>query len=237
MQIYLSKPSGQREGPYTVEQINGDLAARKYREADYWAWYEGLESWVPLHSVPGVTPLSPADAAAAAAKPPVEEPGISTDLQSSKPMVAPAALGTEESGQVLPPGKQISSGVPATALEHIFVFTSGEGPATMQSPVTAVMVQEITGEDLESLRARVGRDVFGRCDIGDRLRQEGSVPSSAWRAMSSLKPELVQQARDGAYHICVRTFTVEPNNVVAVFLFYNKQKLGTTVLTDGQEPG
>src|SRR5438309_11270382 len=54
MQIHLSKPGGQREGPFTVDEINRDLAARRYVDNDYWAWYEGLNSWVPLHSVPGV---------------------------------------------------------------------------------------------------------------------------------------------------------------------------------------
>src|SRR5436190_12089666 len=54
MQIHLSKPGGQREGPFTVEEINRDLAARKYSDNDYWASYDGIGSWVPLHSVPGV---------------------------------------------------------------------------------------------------------------------------------------------------------------------------------------
>src|SRR5215471_6342736 len=54
MNIHLSKPGGQREGPFTLEQINQDLAAQKYHDSDYWAWYEGLNEWVPLHQVPGV---------------------------------------------------------------------------------------------------------------------------------------------------------------------------------------
>src|SRR4051812_23852873 len=54
MQIHLSKPGGQREGPFTVEQVNRDLAAGRYNDNDYWAWYEGLASWIPLHSVPGI---------------------------------------------------------------------------------------------------------------------------------------------------------------------------------------
>ena len=58
MNIHLSKPGGQREGPFTVEQINHALAARKYQDTDYWAWHEGLTEWVPLHSVPGVTPAA-----------------------------------------------------------------------------------------------------------------------------------------------------------------------------------
>jgi hypothetical protein len=54
MQIYLTPPGGEREGPYTLEQINRDLAARKYKDTDYWAWYSGQTEWVPLHKVPGV---------------------------------------------------------------------------------------------------------------------------------------------------------------------------------------
>ena len=55
MQIYLARPGGPRQGPYTVEQINADLAARKYRDEDFWAWHDGLPSWVPLYSVGGVS--------------------------------------------------------------------------------------------------------------------------------------------------------------------------------------
>ena len=54
MNIHLSRPGGQREGPFTLEEINRDLAANKFRETDYWAWYEGLTEWVPLHQVPGI---------------------------------------------------------------------------------------------------------------------------------------------------------------------------------------
>ena len=34
MQIHLSKPGGQKEGPYTLEQIKQDLAANKYRDIE-----------------------------------------------------------------------------------------------------------------------------------------------------------------------------------------------------------
>ena len=225
MQIHLSKPGGQREGPYTVEQINRDLNSKRYRDTDYWAWYEGLEAWVPLHSVPGVK--LPADAQAdTPAK--LQEAPYPTPLQAAKPSAAAAQAISQDPADPELEGagaKEIASGMPASALEQMFVFTSGEGPATMLSPVTALTVKEVTGEDLESLRARVPRDVFGRCNIGERLRREGTVPSSAWRAMSSLKPEVVQRAREGKFRICVRTFTVEPNDVVALFLFYDKEKL------------
>ena len=218
MQIHLSRPGGQREGPFTVDQINADLAAKKYQDTDYWAWYEGLEAWVPLHSVPGVITLQGRGTAPAAPVPPPAK------LEEA-PRPAAAAVGEAAAGPAVESTKQVSSGMPAAALEQMFIFTSGEGPSTMKSPLTAVMVKEVTGETLESLRERVPRDVFGRCDIGDRLRKEGEVPASAWKAMSSLKPDIVSRAKEGAYRICVRTFNVDPSDVVALFLFYNKEKL------------
>ena len=54
MQIYLTRPGGEREGPYTVEEINRDLAAKRYADTDYWAWFTGQTEWIPLHKVPGV---------------------------------------------------------------------------------------------------------------------------------------------------------------------------------------
>jgi len=228
MQIHLAKPGGQKHGPYTLEQINRDLAAKKYRDTDYWAWYDGAEAWVPLYSVPGISEVSEARGSAAEAAQP-EEVAIEAQLQSSFGAVsgtavasAPAAI---ESGreQAAPSSKsQVAAGVPFAALEQIFIFTTGEGPAVMQSAITTGMLQDIVGEDWSTIGEKVPRDVFGRCDIGERLRQEGKVPSSAWRAMSALKPALIQQAREGAYHTCVRTFSMETGGVVAVFLFYRK---------------
>jgi len=51
--------------------------------------------------------------------------------------------------------------------------------------------------------------------------------------MSALRPELVQRAKEGAYRTCVRTFSTEASDVVAVFLFYNKEKLLKRVLAFG----
>lgn len=214
MRIHLSKPNGQREGPFTLEQINSDLASRKYSDTDYWAWYEGLDAWVPLHTVPGITVN-----AETAAAPPSFEPGPA--VEQAEPAQQPAA-GADEGADA---SQQVYSGMPAEALEQIFVFTSGEGPAVMKSAATKVMLQTVTGVDVSAMREKVPRDVFGRCDIAEKLRREGAVPASAWKAMSALKPELVQQARSGAYKICVRTFSIETSDVVAIFLFYNKDKL------------
>ena len=66
MQIHLATPGGEKQGPYTLEQINRDLAAKKYRDTDYWAWYDGAEAWVPLYAVPGISPASDAEASPAA---------------------------------------------------------------------------------------------------------------------------------------------------------------------------
>jgi hypothetical protein len=215
MRIHLSKPNGQREGPFTIEEINRDLAARKYSDTDYWAWYEGLDAWVPLHTVPGVTvnTEAPVEMASSEASPDVEQSSGEGGASAPDTRRTPAAA------------EQVFSGMPVEALEQIFVFTTGEGPAVMHSPATKVMLQTVTGADITAMRDKVPRDVFGRCDIAQRLRKESNVPTSGWKAMSALKPELVQRARGGAYRICVRTFSIETNDLVALFLFYNKEKL------------
>src|SRR6266436_4160055 len=164
MQIHLSKPNGQREGPFTLEQINRDLASKKYSDTDYWAWYEGLDAWVPLHTVPGISVLGehpPESFAVSEAGPAVEQ------TSSAGRAASPASTETSEAAQVF-------SGMPSEALEQIFVFTSGEGPAVMKSAVTTVMLQTVTGADLAAMREKVPRDVFGRCDIGERLRRESA---------------------------------------------------------------
>src|SRR3954470_20457958 len=105
MQIHLSKPNGHREGPFTVEEINRDLASRKYSDSDYWAWYEGLSSWVPLHSVPGVKG-SPAPMAATAteviprAEEPAEQPTESQDSWPNSDAQPHVGVAVEDNGQV-----------------------------------------------------------------------------------------------------------------------------------------
>ena len=75
------------------------------------------------------------------------------------------------------------------------------------------------------LRQRIPRDVFGKCNVGERIRKESKVPGSAWRAMAALRPELIERAKAGEYRTCVRTFATESEDVVAIFLFYNKAKI------------
>jgi hypothetical protein len=198
MQIYLSKPGGQREGPYTLEQIVQDLAANKYRDTDCWAWHEGMPEWVPLYLLPGISK----DADSAPASPPVSEP--------EKESAAPSP--------------QVSSGMPAGALEQIFMFTTGDGPSLLQSPTAARMLKEIIGTDPEALRDGIPRDVVARCAAAELLRPDGSISDAVWRAMAAHRPTLVQQAREKLYHVCIRTFRIEADVVVALVLFYNKQK-------------
>ena len=199
MQIYLCKPGGQREGPYTLEQIKRDLAANNYQDTDYWAWHEGLPEWVPLYLLPGIS----TDADSSPASPPV-----------SKPEKEPA-----------PPSPQVSSDMPAGALEQIFMFTTGDGPPLLQSPTVARMLKEIIGTDPEALGDGISRDVVARCAATELLKPDGSISDAVWRAMATHRPTLVQQAREKLYHVCIRTFRIEADVLVALVLFYNKQKL------------
>jgi hypothetical protein len=215
MEIHLARPGGQREGPFSIEQINANIAAQEYRDSDYWAWYEGLDSWVPLHQVPGIIDAPQSLAEANAPEPPVTR---RADTEVVQRPVADAA-DPKTSG----PSK-LFSGMPVQALEQIFIFTNGEGPVAMQSPLTSQLVREIIGADFEAIFNQAPRDVFGRCSIPAQLAEQGKVPASAWRAMSALRPQLTQQARDGGYRICVRTFEIEAGQQVAVFLFYKKQE-------------
>jgi len=91
--IYIAKPGGQKEGPYTLEQINRDLATKRINDTEFWAWHEGLPSWMPLHSVPGVS----AKAGAAAAPEVKSQPATPKTApepvapQAKSPPVAPKA--------------------------------------------------------------------------------------------------------------------------------------------------
>jgi hypothetical protein len=219
MKIHLAKPGGEREGPFTVEEINARLAARKFSGTDYWAWYEGLQSWVPLHEIPGVkedAEPETKDKAAADLAPAAAD----TSIISKK---APA-LGPQESSSANAANAQLGSGLPAEALEQVFIFTDGEGPETMRSPFTSALLEQVIGASLDTLRDHVTRSVFGKCNVAQRLREDSRVPASAWGAISAISPELVKQTRTGAYKVCVRTFDTDSGQKVAAFLFYNKTK-------------
>ena len=233
MQIHLSKPGGEREGPFTLEQINRDLAAKKYRDTDYWAWHEGLAEWVPLYALPGVSteaaPAAPPIPTAAPA--PVASPALPQAPAPAAPApTAPAAQAAASPGleeDHLRPQAEIASGMPVSALEHIFAFTTGEGPLAWSSPIVVQMLQKIVGADLAAIRQTVPRDVVGQCAIGELLNPDGTISEAVWKAMAAHQPALVQQARDRLYRVSVRTFRSEGDAVVALVLFYNKAKLSS----------
>ncbi len=52
MQIHIAR-NGQKLGPYSLEEVNRQLAAGTLTTADL-GWYEGAAGWMPLTSVPGV---------------------------------------------------------------------------------------------------------------------------------------------------------------------------------------
>jgi hypothetical protein len=121
-----------------------------------------------------------------------------------------------------PARENVSSGMPVSALEQIFAFTTGDGPAAWRSPKVTQMLEEITGEGLDTLRKVISRDVVGRCAVGDLLNQDGSISDAVWHVMSLRRPTLVQQARERLYRVCVRTFRIDADTIVALVLFYRK---------------
>jgi hypothetical protein len=58
VEVFLAKPEGEREGPFSLDEVNQALAAGKYCCADYWAWHKGLDEWVPLYDVKGIRKTS-----------------------------------------------------------------------------------------------------------------------------------------------------------------------------------
>ncbi len=273
MLIHLSKPGGQREGPYTLEQIIRDLAANKYHDTDYWAWHEGLTEWVPLYLLPGIAPNADPVSVVAEAPPPSGMPAASqadtacsdtapaavatipfsaeaqpppsgtpaatapVSFVAPEPQVKPpdhstTQVSTPSAAPVLEPAEeptptsfQVSSGMPTSALEQIFMFTTGDGPTAWHSPTVAQMLKEIIGEDPGVLRADIPRDVVARCAVGELLKADGSISNVVWRVMAGHRPAIVRDARDRLYRVCVRTFPIEAEAVVVLVLFYNKQKL------------
>lgn len=52
MEIFISK-SGQRYGPYTLDQVNALLASGQIKPSIL-AWHQGMTDWAKLSSIPGV---------------------------------------------------------------------------------------------------------------------------------------------------------------------------------------
>lgn len=218
--IHLSRPGGEQEGPYSLEQINEGLASGRLQGSDYWAWYQGLTQWVPLYSVPGVSAIPQVP------KEPV--PGYDAAV------LTPASIGANGSAEthvtqavvetVPAESVPVNSGLPFTALEQVFILTTGEAQAASRSPATISLLQEVIGEDWTTIRSVVPRDAIGKCTVLADMGK-GPVPPLVWRAMTAFKPNLLQQARDGLHRICIRTFQIETGDTVSVFLFYNKEKM------------
>jgi len=354
MNIHLSKPGGQREGPFSLEQINADLAAHKYHDSDYWAWYEGLNEWVPLHQVPGVirsptvepqelpaeepepgaagdtevlyreepnqseeptlteepivseetalqeelppsgesalqeettsedqSEAMPQDESVTQETTPVEEPGAQDEsvleeetapqgTETEEEAVPPGEVASEEPGsqewsisednattqdaappeevipqenappqefplqpeETVPTGEappslshQLYSGMPLEALEQVLLLSSGDAQNASRSAITTGMLEAAIGADLDVIREKIRRDAMGGCAFLEKLREGGGIADAALRAAAQIKPDLVRQAREGLYRICVRTFPIETGEMVALFLFYNKQML------------
>jgi hypothetical protein len=273
MQIYLAKPGGQKEGPFTLDQINRDLAAKKYGGNDYWAWYEGLPSWMPLHSLPGVTGKAPPVVPAAAPGPvqpsappkavqapppkaaapvvtapiaiaPVAAAPVSTAPVSTAPVAAepakkaaeppkPVVIASAQPAPATPaPASELAdpaalletapSGLPFSALDQIFIFTSGEGRSVFESQLANQKLEDTVGEKVDKIRESVQVNVVGRVDAGVEMMQDDSIPDKAWRAITAVKPDVAEQAKAGAYQFCVRTLLSENNDVITLLLFYKK---------------
>jgi hypothetical protein len=226
MEIHLCKPGGEREGPYTLDQINEALAAGQYRGSDYWAWHSGLTEWVPLYSVPGVQERAEAAAGydtqhldATAMKAADNEPAEPAAASTEVPDEALASEGAPGTDKV-----PLNSGMPFSALEHIFILTTGEAREASRSSQTATTLEQVIGTDWETIRQVVPRDAISQCAQLEGLTKE-AVPALIWRTLTAFKPDLLAQAKEGLHRICVRRFRIETGDLVAVFLFYNKSKL------------
>jgi uncharacterized protein DUF4190/uncharacterized protein DUF4339 len=87
MQIHVAR-DGKQLGPFTLEEINRQLAAGTLSLSDN-AWYEGAAGWAPLSTVPGVGTTAAAapsaTPAASAASGPVVPAG-STPTAKTEPL-------------------------------------------------------------------------------------------------------------------------------------------------------
>ncbi len=57
MQIFVHR-QGQQLGPYTVDEVNSDLAAGRLNSSDL-AWHDEIPNWIPLNQIPGVAAVPP----------------------------------------------------------------------------------------------------------------------------------------------------------------------------------
>ncbi|MDP7010889.1 MAG: DUF4339 domain-containing protein [Verrucomicrobiota bacterium] len=94
MQVHLER-SGQRYGPYSIEEINTYLKSGQVLISDI-AWYEGAPDWMPLTEVPGVQVGEPTPA------PPPPTPGIEGEKEEGAPTISAEALAAAAKMDELP---------------------------------------------------------------------------------------------------------------------------------------
>src|SRR5438270_8956070 len=83
MQIHIAR-NGQAMGPFSLEEINRQLAAGTLSLSDQ-AWYEGAAGWAALSTVPGVSAAAPASASSVS-------PAVTTSAAPTAAPVAPVAV-------------------------------------------------------------------------------------------------------------------------------------------------
>jgi hypothetical protein len=128
-------------------------------------------------------------------------------------------------GRTETPGKPLlASGLPFAALEHIFIFTTGEGRLLFQSEAVVRKLQEIVGKPVAAIREKAPVDVIGHANVGVEMMLNRAIPDKAWRALFSIKPVLAQGAKDDLYHVCTRAFTTEDNDTIGALFFYSKEE-------------
>jgi hypothetical protein len=115
--------------------------------------------------------------------------------------------------------------LPFAALEHVFVFTTGDRQSVWESPLTDLKFKHWIGQDLNAVRQAVPRDVVCNCDPVGLLGPDGNLSGSLWQWIAARRPELAEKQRRGACCLSVHTFRLESGAVVALALFYDSQKL------------
>jgi len=227
MQVYLAKPGGQKQGPFTLEQLKKDLAAHKYDDGDFWAWHDGLPEWKPLYEIPGISIRPGSTASASSSINPGSHPepvlidsasGKTLSTTASEPGISTPALEVSPASDA---DSRIASGRPVTALAHIFVLTTGDNPEVFASPSIGAMLEQTVGCAVAEVRKSVPVDIIIKAKTSAMQSLcGGSVPDSVWRTLSGIAAPISSQAQDGMLHLCLRTFPSESQDVVALLAFY-----------------
>jgi hypothetical protein len=124
------------------------------------------------------------------------------------------------------PETSVPPALPFAALNHLFVFTSGAKQSVWESPIADQKFKQWVGQDLDTVRQGVPRDVVFNCDPVGLLGSNGNLSDAVWRLISARRPALVEKQRQGGCCLSVRTFRIESGSVVALALFYDAEKLG-----------